>query len=269
MIEQEMTRYWETVVDTIHDGIMIVDPEGTIVSVNKGLETITGYLRDELIGKPCSVLNCDMCQIARNDERGQWCSLFQSGTLNMKRCTLRRKNGSRVHVLKNASLLRDLEGKVMGAVETLTDLTEIIDKESQIETFRQELRSEDTFHGLLGISASMKKVFDLVANVAQSDAPAIIYGESGTGKELIAEAIHDTGPRRHGPFVKVNCAALTESLLESELFGHVKGAYTGAHKSREGRFEMANGGDIFLDEIGDLPPSHPGEAASGAGSEGD
>lgn len=173
----------------------------------------------------------------------------------MRRCALVKNDGSHIHVLKNASLLHDTEDRVMGAVETMTDITEIIDKDSQIEAFRRELMAQDSFHGILGVAGAMKKVFDLVSNAAQSDAPVIIYGESGTGKELISKAIHDLGTRKRNPFVKVNCAALTESLLESELFGHVKGAYTGAYQNREGRFEAAHGGNIFLDEIGDLPLS--------------
>lgn len=252
MFERELNQYWKTVVDTIQDGVMIVDRDGTIISINKAFERITGYIRAEMIGNPCSVLNCDICEIARGSKGNHWCVLFETGSLEMRRCTLIRKDGSYVHVLKNASVLHDAEGSVMGAVETITDITEIIRKDSQIEAFRRELRSENGFHGILGASAKMRQVFDLIANAAQSDAPVVIYGESGTGKELVAKAIHDIGGRRRRPFVKVNCAALTESLLESELFGHVKGAYTGAYTSREGRFEAAHGGDIFLDEIGDL-----------------
>jgi two-component system response regulator HydG len=138
-------------------------------------------------------------------------------------------------------------------VETLTDITEIVQKDHQIDAFQRHLQSEDGFYGIIGASASMQKVFTLITNAAQSDSPVIILGESGTGKELVAKAIHETGARKRKPYVKMNCAVLSESLLESELFGHVKGAYTGAYRSREGRFESARGGDIFLDEIGDLP----------------
>jgi two-component system response regulator HydG len=173
----------------------------------------------------------------------------------MRRCTLLRKDGRNIHVLKNASLLRDSDGEVIGAVETLTDITELVQKDHQIDAFQRQLRSEDGFCGIMGASPRMQKVFNLIANAAESDAPVIIFGESGTGKDLVARAIHETGTRKRKPFVKVNCAALSESLLESELFGHVKGAYTGAYRSREGRFESARGGDVFLDEIGDLPLS--------------
>lgn len=158
-------------------------------------------------------------------------------------------------MVKNASVLKDKDGETIGAVETITDISDLVDKEEQLEIFRREISREDSFHGIVGRAAKMQQVFDLIDGVAQIDAPVIIYGESGTGKELVAKAIHDAGPRRDKPFIKVNCAALNESLLESELFGHVKGAYTGAHKDRMGRFESAGDGDIFLDEIGDLPAS--------------
>jgi two-component system response regulator HydG len=255
MLEQELSAYWETVVNTIQDGLMVVDRAGTILSVNRALEAITGYSKEDLIGSPCSALHCDICEIARDENGDHWCVLFRTGSLKMRRCTLARKDGRYVHVLKNASLLHDSNGNTIGAVETLTDLTEIIQKDHQIEAFQREIRSQDRFHGILGTSASMQKVFSLIDSATQSDAPVIIFGESGTGKELVAEAIHETGTRRGKPFVKVNCASLNESLLESELFGHIKGAFTGAYRTRKGRFEAAQGGDIFLDEIGDLPLS--------------
>lgn len=173
----------------------------------------------------------------------------------MRRCKIMRKDGTYVPVLKNASQLHDGKGRVIGAVETITDITEIVEKDKQIAAIQRHMRSEDAFQGLIGASPPMQQVFCLIENAAQSDAPVIILGESGTGKELAARAIHQLGDRKKGAYVKVNCGALTESLLESELFGHVKGAYTGAYKGRAGRFEMAQGGDIFLDEIGDLPLS--------------
>jgi transcriptional regulator with PAS, ATPase and Fis domain len=173
--------------------------------------------------------------------------------MRRRRCVFRHKDGHSIHALKNASVFHDDHGNVIGAVETVTDITDLIEKDNRIAEYQQELRSADKFQGIIGVSAQMQKVFDLITNASRSDAPVIIYGESGTGKELVARAIHRLSERFRGPYVKINCAALTESLLESELFGHVKGAYTGAVKDRSGRFETAHGGSIFLDEIGDLP----------------
>lgn len=255
MLDKELDNYWETVVNTIRDGIMIINPNGAIVSVNRAFEVITGYARGEVIGKPCTILDCDICEKALMPNGSPWCVLFESGSIKKTKCIIKRKDGSYIHAVKNASILNDTSGNIIGAVETITDITEIIEKETQLEAFRQVLRSKDGFHGLIGVSASMRQVYDLIENAAQSDAPVIIYGDSGTGKELVSKAIHDIGERSQKPFVKVNCASLTESLLESELFGHVRGAYTGAYKDRLGRFESAHEGDIFLDEIGDLPMS--------------
>jgi PAS domain S-box-containing protein len=253
MFEEEADRYWKTIVNTIRDGIMVVDTTGSILSVNRALETITDYTHEELIGQKCSILNCSIFNLAREKCGEHWCLLFKTGSMNMRRCTIMKKDGTYVQVLKNASQLHDSKGRVIGAVETITDISEIVEKDKQIAAIRRHLRSEDAFQGLIGACAPMQQVFGLIENAAQSDAPVIIVGESGTGKELAARAIHQLGERKKRAYVKVNCAALTESLLESELFGHVKGAYTGAYKGRAGRFEMAQGGDIFLDEIGDLP----------------
>ena len=252
MDDQDLNYYWKSVVDTIQDGVMIVNPEGTILSVNRAFVQITGYERQEIVGKACTILNCTSCELARRQEGCHWCAMFKAGNLRKQKCSITRKDGRVVHIFKNASVLKDANGAVTGAVETMTDVTELVAKETQIENYRRELHAEDRFYGMIGSSAAMQGVFELIANAARSDAPVIIYGESGTGKEMVARAIHDAGVRNKHPYVKVNCAALNESLLESELFGHVKGAYTGAHRSREGRFEAARGGDIFLDEIGDL-----------------
>jgi two-component system response regulator HydG len=255
MDPQHLNEYWKTVVDSIQDGVMIVDPDGTIVAINRAFTAISGYSKKEVIGKPCSILGCSSCQIAREQKGCHWCAMFRSGNLSRQRCSLTRKDGRPVIILKNASVIRDKAGNVTGAVETMTDITDLLSKETQLETYRRELRAEDRFYGIIGVSAAMRRVFEMVDNAAKSDAPVIIYGESGTGKELVARAIHDAGNRGRRAFIKVNCAALNESLLESELFGHVRGAFTGAIRDREGRFEAAHQGDIFLDEIGDMPPS--------------
>jgi two-component system response regulator HydG len=255
MFEEEYSQYWKTIVDTMADGLMVVDTEGIIISVNRAMEELSGYSKGELIGKSCDILDCDACFTTRSEGHDKYCALFKDEKVTRRKCTLRKRDGSRLHLFKNAAVLRDSSDKVIGGVETWTDLSEVVAKEQVISRLRKKLSGEDGFKGILGTSPAMQQIFDLISSAAQSEAPVIIYGDSGTGKELVASAIHKLGVRRKGPFIKVNCAALSESLLESELFGHIKGAFTGADRTRVGRFEAANGGDIFLDEIGDLPLS--------------
>jgi two-component system response regulator HydG len=255
MDEQEMNRSFKAIINTMNDGVVLISPDGVILMVNRALEEISGYRREELLGRSCLIFHCDVCEVARSGGKGHWCELFDIGHARGKSCFLMRQDGSYVHVLKNASLLRDAEGNVLGAVETVTDISEIDKREERIQQLSRLLDENVSFHGLVGRSVQMQKVFEIVRKVAQSDAPVIILGETGTGKELVAHAIHTLGKRQDGPYIQLNCAALNEALLESELFGHVKGAFTGAYSHREGRFEAANGGDIFLDEIGDVPLS--------------
>ena len=252
MLREGYERLCEKVIDTMMEGVVVVDSRGVILSVNQAMEEITGYPREELIGHPCSLIKSDACFSALNPKAHKQCELFQTGSIRRRKCILAKKDGSLVHVLKNAALLRDSDGQVLGGVETLIDVSEMVAQERVITRLRRELSREDGFYGILGRTPVMLQLFSLIASAAQSDAPVIVYGESGTGKELVAGAIHRLSPRSQGPFIKVSSVALHESLLESELFGHVKGAFTGADRTRVGRFEAAHGGDIFLDEIGDL-----------------
>jgi two-component system response regulator HydG len=255
MQEEKINRYLKEIINTMNDGLMVVSPDGTILMVNRAFEQIMGYRREEIIGRSCSTLKCDTCSHARSAGRSQWCDLFEQGAASRIHCLHMRKDGSYVSVLKNAAILRDEAGQVLGAVETLTDVSELEQRDEQIQELCKLVDATGNFHGLVGQSPRMRMVFDLTQKAAQSEAPVIIQGESGTGKELVAHAIHALGRRREGPFITCNCAALNEALLESELFGHVKGAFTGAYTHRQGRFEAAHRGDIFLDEIGDLPPA--------------
>lgn len=252
----DLGEYWKAIVDTMMDGVVVVSIDGIIVTINKAMENITGYTPDELVGKPCLILDCEGCfVINQTGQKEKTCSLYASGKVVRRRCQLRKKDGSAFYVLKNATVLKDSAGTIIGGVETLTDITNLVEKEKAIEELKDLLLPGDAFEGIIGNASKIKAVKELILNAAASDAPVIIYGESGTGKELVANAIHKLGRRYSGPFVKLSCAALNESLLESELFGHVKGAFTGAGRDRMGRFEAAHKGDLFLDEIGDVPLS--------------
>ena len=251
----DIAKYWKTIVDTLQDGLIVVDPRGKIVAANPAAERLTGYAADELIGKSCRILNCTGCKIIGKGAGTQWCGLFSRGSMMAKKCLITNKDRRSVHIIKSASVLKDENGQIIGAVETLTDITEKIRQQQEITSLRRTFHLDEGYHGILGKSQVMLDLFEMIENVAQSDTPVMIQGESGSGKELVARAIHRASGRCDKPYIKVNCAALNENLLESELFGHVKGAYTGADRMRVGRFEAAHEGTLFLDEIGDIPPA--------------
>ena len=251
----DLSPYWESIIETMKEGLLVVNPEGTIIAVNPAAEALTGYTAQELIGSSCRVLDCTGCVIYGDGPGEKWCKLFQEGMVKAKKCLITHKDHRSVSVVKNATVLRGQDGRIIGAVETLTDISDFVRQQEEIMALRKTLDLNDNYFGILGKSAPMQRLFEMIESVAQSDAPVIINGQSGTGKEMVARAIHWASPRQDKPFIKVSCAALNENLLETELFGHVKGAYTGADRSRVGRFEAAHGGSIFLDEIGDIPPA--------------
>ena len=251
--DQRLERFFSEIINAFKDGLLVVDRDGVILLVNDAMAELTGFAKQELIGSPCTILGCDACELLRSDCEDAWCKLFKNHSVRNKRCMLTRKDGSYAAVLKNAAVIEDSRGQVFGAVETYVDTAELDKRDIRIQELMQLLEKDTGFHGIVGRSQAVQNLFQIIEKAADSDATILISGESGTGKELVARAVHELGRRREGPFVKINCAALNEALIESELFGHAKGAFTGAYRHRQGLFEAAGGGDIFLDEIGDIP----------------
>jgi two-component system, NtrC family, response regulator HydG len=251
----ESQNFLNKAIETAQEGVMVVDPVGNILSVNPAAEKITGYKTEELVGESCRILDCTGCEINIDGTSDRFCKLFVEEDICEKKCTITAKNKRLIHVSKNASVLRDKKGEIIGAVETMNDISEVIRQQEEINSLRESLGKNNTYFNIIGQSEVMQHLFNLIQSVSQTDAPVLILGPSGSGKELVAKAVHQNSARKDKPFIKVNCAALNDNLLESELFGHIKGAYTGAEKARMGRFEAANDGTIFLDEIGDIPLS--------------
>ncbi len=227
------------------EGTFTIDNDWNVTSFNDSAAKITGYKRMEAVGKKCwEIFNSPLCRNGCHMERTMNKGISTIGN----ELEIENKNGKKVPIRVNSAILRNNKNEKIGAVETFIDISEIKNLSSHLdEVFKYE--------NIVGKNKEIKQIISVLESVAQTDSSVLITGESGTGKELAARAIHLNSPRRTGPFIAVNCSAFVESLIESELFGHEKGAFTGAIKTKIGRFELGQGGTLFLDEIGDLSPA--------------
>jgi len=235
----------DVILDSINEGVFTVDLDWRISSFNRAAEEIIGISRREALGHKCAdVFHANICE--------KECALkrtFASGKPIVNATAHIITNcGRQIPIRISTAVLRDKKGKIIGGVETFQDIR-------QLEELRKELYRRHTFEDIVGRSPVMMKLFDILPQIAESASTVLIEGASGTGKELFAKAIHHLSPRRKRKFIAINCAALPDSLLESELFGYKAGAFTDAKKDKPGRFLLANQGTIFLDEIGDISPA--------------
>ncbi|MBL8024799.1 MAG: sigma 54-interacting transcriptional regulator [Fibrobacteres bacterium] len=240
-MQPDSTSY-ETILASIADGVFTVDDNWNITTFNKSAERITGIRKSDALGQKCwEVFHADICEedcaLKKTMKTGRPCANRTIQIIN--------NAGKRVPVSISTAVLKDENGKITGGVETFRDL-------SAIETLRKEITDKHTFSDIVTADHRMLKIFDMLPPVSESDSPVLILGESGTGKELLAKAIHQLSRRNKGPFIAVNCSALPDALMESELFGYKKGAFTDAKQDKLGRFDLAKGGTLFLDEIGDI-----------------
>jgi PAS domain S-box-containing protein len=230
------------ILDSIADGVFTVDQDWRITSFNRAAEKITGVSREEAIGQLCKdVLKADICE--KN------CCLHTTMKTGVpivnKKVHIIDSEGRRLPITISTALLRDKDNVLLGAVETFRDI-------SIEEDLRKAIKEKYTFADIISKNHKMLQLFDILPDIAASQSTVLLEGESGTGKELFAHAIHDLSPRKKQPFIAVNCSALPDTLLESELFGYNAGAFTDAKKDKPGRFRLAENGTLFLDEIGDI-----------------
>lgn len=235
----------EAILESISDGVFTIDLDWRVTSFNRAAEEITGVSRGEALGRQCAeVFKSSMC--------GPDCALQQ--TLNTGRPIIGKSgyiidaDGERISISISTAVLRDAKGNMIGGAETFRDL-------SEVESLRRALEGRFKVGDMASRSPLMQRVFEVLPAIAASPSTVLILGETGTGKELVARTLHDLSPRTKGPFVPVNCGAFPDTLLESELFGYKKGAFTGAVRDKPGRFAMARGGTLFLDEIGEISPA--------------
>jgi PAS domain S-box-containing protein len=243
------------IVDAMAVGVFTVDAAGRFVAWSDGAARITGYLRCDVIGQPCHILEGPNCR-----GFGSITDLLHAVTppangLCDQECKVLSKDGREVHIHGSVRLLFESDGKIAGAVGSFMDVSSLVHANEKIAMLEQQAGLSSQFEQLIGQSPSMRDVYRRLKLAADSEVAVLVTGESGTGKELAAKAIHRQSRRRDKPFLAINCSAIPEPLLESELFGHVRGAFTGATSDKVGLFEAADQGTLFLDEIGDVSPA--------------
>jgi PAS domain S-box-containing protein len=245
----------ERLVDALEDGVLVHDEKRRITLFNRAAERITGYRREDVLGKECfAVFDPDglcggACRVGgRRSTADRPAAERSAAGRSVGEIPFTTAHGEDRRLRLTATPMAGADGEPGGLLVVLRDVTEVA-------TLRERVRARGRFHGMIGNTPAMEDVFEMVRRVTASDYPVLITGESGTGKEMVAGAIHQESRRQGAPFVAINCGALPEPLLESELFGHVRGAFTGAVRDKKGRFELADGGTIFLDEIGELTPA--------------
>jgi PAS domain S-box-containing protein len=233
----------ERILDSLKEGIVAHDLDRRIFFFNREAERITGYSREEVLGGDChEVFEAPFC-----GERCSFCNLNAPPNFQTKEYPLNliSKTGDKRHVELTATMMYREDGKSIGVLVSIRDLTELTELRARSE-------AQSSFGNIIGRNSKMQTVFRQIRDVADYDFPVHISGETGTGKELVATAIHNESRRGGAPFVPINCGALPDGLIESELFGHLKGAFSGAIRDKKGRFELAHGGTVFLDEVADL-----------------
>ena len=239
---------YETILQTMTEGVFVADQNGSILFSNRAMETLTGYSSAELKKQPCSSFMFCVC------EDGTDCAVYSQKPIRHHECQVHQKNGKKITVLKNAQILVSKQGKTIGVIETLTDISRLKAVQKRLDVIKSKDKNRRVYQKIVGKSVKMQELFELLKLASTSNSAILINGETGTGKELAASAIHMESSRKKHPLIKVNCSALSDALLESELFGHAKGAFTGAIKDKVGRFELANKGTLFLDEISEISP---------------
>ena len=239
------SRFLPIIFQSIPHGIFTIDGDNRITSFNQAAEQITGFHSDEAIGKRCyEIFRTDICR--------QDCPLKRSvrtmEKIEDREVTILTKADRKLVISISTAAMTDEAGNVLGGVEMFRDLSQVLE-------LRKKLEKSYVFEGIVSKNLQMQKIKERLPLFAASPSTVLIEGASGTGKDLVARAIHNLSPRKDGPFITVNCSALPDNLLESELFGYVRGAFTDAKKDKPGRFQLAHTGSILLDEIGEISPA--------------